>query len=523
MKVFFGGGLNEQQTPHISEAAKGSYNFDLFKDSYKLTPRAPFDLKGTAPNAGEIRGFIQLVKRDNSETTLVQAAGNVYRWDGASAYTLLATVNSASQLRDSYWSLDDFAVVTDLAKLTAVSKYDGATFGALTTGLGSTLYAKYSVVRNGRVWLFNVKTGSTDTPHLMVASVFETPTSYDTTKRAKDSSFTTGSEAFYMTTPDLRPINGVAFFNDQLIISTFEGRLYRLTGTDSRDFAWVEYYAGSQAVGNESLCNIGNDVIYMRKGGNIDTLQDTQRSGDVAADDVSTWIPNSISGLTDSITIYDQTNQKVLFFVTNKILVLFKDLYYGGALISDSGERAKVSPWSVYKTLDPGNFNTSAAKYMRMPGTSTYTVYFGGTAGQIYDLNGTGTSGDGGAYAIQVQRKTRLLDSRDGINFMRHVTRGTVRYRRIEEVSFSINLDWADDYNDSTSSVTLKGVPSSDTGIYFGGSGYYGGAFYYSMGFTFSDKISHQNWSAVGRGPGCFATFSTESTKDYQVDHVEII
>jgi hypothetical protein len=77
MKVFFGGGLNESQTPDLSEAADGSFNFDLSKDNYKLVPRKPFDLKGTAPNAGEVRGLMQLVERDDTETTLVQSGNTV--------------------------------------------------------------------------------------------------------------------------------------------------------------------------------------------------------------------------------------------------------------------------------------------------------------------------------------------------------------------------------------------------------------------------------------------------------------
>ena len=45
---------------------------------------------------------------------------------------------------------------------------------------------------------------------------------YDTTKRAavSASGFVDGNEAFYMVTPDLRPINGVVLFQNQLVIST---------------------------------------------------------------------------------------------------------------------------------------------------------------------------------------------------------------------------------------------------------------------------------------------------------------
>lgn len=523
MKILFGGGLNEQLRPDLNEAYSGSYNFLLKKDTNALIPRPPFDLKGTATNAGDIRGFMQLVKRDNTETTLVQAGNAVYLWDGAASFTSKGTPSATSQLRDTYWPLDDYLVITDLQKLTAVSQWDGTTFSTLTTGLGATLYAKYGIVHNGRVWLFNVKT-STDTPHLMVASAFENPKSYDTTQRAVTGTFATGLEAFYILTPDLKPINGVAkTLAGDLIISTIEGSLFKLSGTSASTYKFDNFYPGSNAVGAESMASMGNDIVYMKRGGGIDSLIATQNYGDVAADDLSRWIPDTVNGLTDCISVYDQTNQRVFFFISNKVLVLFKDLLYGGALVGEKGERARLSPWSVYKTLDSAGFNTSAAKFMRMPGTTDYTVYFGDSAGRIFDLNGTGVNGDAGSSNIQLIRKTRLITQDDGINFMRHITRGAVQYRRINEVSFSVELDWADEYVASTASVTLKGPPASDTGAYWGGAVYWGGAFYWNQGFAFSDKISNQNFSTVGRGPGCFVTCSSLTSKTYQVDSVELL
>ena len=102
MRIYFSGGLNEQQQPSINEAAVGSYNFDLSKDRNALIPRGPFDLVATAPNAGDIRGIIQLIKRDATETTLIQAGNILYSWDGASSFTNVGAPNVASQLRGTY-------------------------------------------------------------------------------------------------------------------------------------------------------------------------------------------------------------------------------------------------------------------------------------------------------------------------------------------------------------------------------------------------------------------------------------
>lgn len=516
MKLMFGGGLNENQYPSIHEAYIGSQNFDLQKDASHLSPRKCFDLKGTATNAGDIRGLLQLVKRDSTQTTLVQSGNVVYEWDGSSTFTSRGSCDATSQLRDAYWSLGDYLVIADLQKLTTVRKWDGTTYSVLTTGLGTDLYAKYAIVHMGRVWLFNVTTSS-DTPHLLVASTFETPTAYDTTKRAGDSSFTSGDEAFYMLSPDLRAINGAVLFHGDLIISTFEGRLYKLTGTNSTNFAWTDFYAGSEAGGLESLVNTGNDVMYMKRGGSIESLRATQEYGDTAADDLSRWITETVKNLTSAIGVYDQQSQKVLFFVSGKVLVLFKDILLGGSIVSEAGEKTKLSPWSVYTTNDAVGFNTSAARYMRMPGTSNYNVYFGGSDGRIFALNGEG-AGDAGESDVQLIRTTRFIDTK-----LNHIMRGMIQYRRIAEVDFSITLDWGDEYNQSTASISLKGPPVDDTGVFYGAEVYYGGDFYYGAGFAFARKISHQNMSWVGKGSGCFVTMTALTQQQFQVDNVELL
>jgi hypothetical protein len=129
VKVFYGAGLNENQYPHPSEAASGSYNFDLRKDSSYLFPRVPFDVLATATNGADGRGLLQLIKRDDTETTLVQAGDTVYKWDGATTFTSKATlVTAVSQLRDTYWSLGDYLVITDLQKHTPVQSGMGLHF-----------------------------------------------------------------------------------------------------------------------------------------------------------------------------------------------------------------------------------------------------------------------------------------------------------------------------------------------------------------------------------------------------------
>ena len=519
MRLYFGAGLNEQKGANIHEAAAGSYNFELSKDTYQLRPRKPFDLLGTAPNGKPVNGIMQLVKKDDTETTLVQAGETVYQWSGSSTFTAVGTVDTDSNLRDCQWSLDDYLVITDLAKETVVKKWDGTGFNTLSTGLGTDLYAKYAVTHRGRVWLFNVKT-STDTPHLMVASAFENPISYNTTNRPGDANVSVGTEAFYMLTPDLKPINGVAVFHGDLVISTKGGRIFKLTGTNSTNYAWTDFYAKSNAVGNESVVNMGNDVAYMREGGNIEALSGTQNYGDVSVDDLSRWIPTTVKDLTGAISIYDQSNQKVLFFVSGKILVFYKDIFYGGVMVNPEGERMKLSPWSVYRSqLGGGSLSVEAAKYMKSPGTNTYTVIFGDDSGRLLDINGTGSGGDGGTDDIILFRKTRFVDERYGQKFNR-ITKGAVEYRRMTECTITLTHEWGDELNTSDCTLTLKGPPTTSSSGYWGGESYWSGSYYWSEAFSFSDSVSKQNYSPVGRGSGVTLTISSENSVQYIVDSV---
>ena len=529
-KIFYGAGLNENQFPHPSEAASLSYNFELQKDSNYLTPRRAFDLKGTAPSwtsvvTPEIRGLMQLVKRDGTETTLVQALDRVYKWDGASTFSSVASVSSTCQLRDAYWALDDYMVVTDLQKAQVVSRWTGTTWSAHPTGLSNPLYAKYGVVHQGRLWLANITETNVVTPHMIIASTFESATSFRTDNRAVSGSFTTGLEAFYMLTPDLKPVNAMTVMHTDLIISTEDGKLYRLTGSSAEDFAWTEFYPRSNAIGNESVVNAGNDVFYMRTGGNIESVLATQNYGDVSADDISRWIPNTVFQKTGCIAVYDQSFQRVLFFLDNgKCLVLFKDILYGGAVVDESGQKAKLSPWSVYRTALDSNLDVSAAKYMRRPGTTDYSVYFGGPNGEIYDFNGTGRNGDGGTTPISTVRRLRFLGKEQGIDYIKNIAKGTVQYVRLGECDFNIEFEYSGEYNNSNAAVRLKGQGGLDASFWGPGEdqAFWGGNFYWGTRDKADFYLSHTNFDNVGRGRVMTAVFSTDTNVRFQVNHVEL-
>jgi len=449
-----------------------------------------------------INGFVQLITSTGVKHTLVQGSSKVYDWNGSATFTLKDTLSANSRLRGVNWTLGDYSVVVDILKNTVVKKWDGTSFTTLTTGLGTSLKAKYAVVYLGRVWLFNVESG-VDTPHLILASAFENPESYDTSERAVSGTFSTGLEAFYITVPNLKPINGVALFYDTLVISTVDGVLYKLVGSDADTFQILPYYAGSSAVGTETFANIGNDVVYMRQSV-IESLRTTDTSGDVATDDLSKWIRPTVEGLTDAITVYDRDRQKVYFFIgNNKVLVLFKNKI-------DSG----FSPWSVYKTSHVSSFQTNAAIFMKNPATGLDDnyVYFGDDSGNIYHMDGE-VNGDNGDTDIQVFRRSRYFES-DQIELEGII--GRVYYKRVADTDMTMQFEFGDDYSTTTSIVPLEGPPTTDTAAYWGGDSYWGGEFYWNSGFKFSKIMTTKGYSPAGKGTGIhmLLTFNTRQTFD---------
>ena len=594
MKMTFQGGLNENDGTLMEECQQG-YNFELVYGDNDLKPRSPLETKAST-FSGSINGIMQLIKRDNTDTTLVfdavSGSSSINTWDGATTITPVRTTSLShlSKLRDTYYSLDDVIIISDISKLTPMLKWDGTTCerlkttlasgvpqsvtsinrsgttatvitagahgyssgdlviiagavetdynieaeitvtntttftytvagspstpatGTITVDFGVELFARYAAIHNNRLWLFNVKTNDgteADTPHLMVASAFEDIESFDTAARAEDGTLT-GNEAFYILSNDLKPVNGVVLFNKELVISTEDGKMYRLTGNDSTNYRWIDYYAGSAAIGTEAMVNYGNDVAFMKKGGRIDTLRAVDASSDVSVDDISRWIPVQTKDLSDAMTVYDPDLQKVYFFVEDKALVLYKDILLAGG--------GQISPWSIYKTALPFKFNTTSVKRIRRPGEASWSIYIGDANNNIYDVNGD-TIGDNGDTDIVTIRRTRLIDE---IPKETNILFGKVTYRRIGECELRLKFDWTSNFDESTAVIPLKGPGVGDTATYYNGIGYYNGTFYYNEGFQFSRKVAEQNFSPAGRGESFFMESSITTTVDFKIDAITI-
>lgn len=508
----FGGGLNQlsDELVNASECIEGE-NFLLSPDSQEFRPRPPFDLKGTATNAGSVGGIMQLVKRDNTETTLVKAGTLVYTWNGASTFTPVATVATNALFRGTTWSLDDILAITDINKVEVVKQWNGTSFATMTHAIPgvTNLYAKYGLVHQGRLWLFNIKTDSTDLPHVFIASEFENYDAFDTTKTPTSTTLTAGV-AFFLTTPDLKGINGVASFFDTILISTQEGKLFRVTGTDATDYEVKEFYPGSSAAGDELMVNTGNDVMFVRRGGKVEKLLATQNYGDTAADDVSKQIPTESLSLQTGITVYDQARQRVCFFANNAILVLDKYI----------AETRETSPWMKWTTQMTTNLDTDAVTYLKRPGTQNYAVYFGGPQGQIYDMNGSGT-GDGNSVLILSYRKTKLISELLSVddNVM-----GRISYRRKGECTLQLNWEWTDEYSETTNLIPLKDQITLAGTNFFNSQlspTYWGGDSYWNTGGIQVPRMSTKGFSAIGKSPSFFLTLSLNTAVDFDIIKLE--
>lgn len=475
MKFF--GGINERDDFNISiQEATAGYNFDLDPLRGTLKPRLAQDLVTTTPNASEITGIMELIKRDNSQTILIAAGTDVYQYTSG-GHIDVGNITADGRLRGTHWPLDDILVITDLQKNNVVKQWNGSAFATLTHNITAVtdLYAKYAIVWNGRVWLANITADSTETQHMLLASEFENVNQFDPATRSGDAGFT-GDEAFFILAPDLKPINGIQVFFGTVVVSTESGKLFKLTGSDSTDFNFEEFYPGSASKGEEAIVNIGNDLLFFREGHVIESLSDTQRFGDVSTDDISWWIANTVKESCDLRAVYDRERQKVLWFCDTSEQVLVLDKL--SMLKPRQGEHGEaLSPWTFYRTTMSNGFVTKAAIAMRRPFTTAEnrTVWWGDDAGQIFDLYGSG-SGDAGTENIEVFRKSKHISSMDsGLNLKQELLIGGVNYRRKARVDLDITGDWSQEYNRETVTVPLKAPAVIASGGFFGGDFYFGG------------------------------------------------
>ena len=520
----FGGGLNARRRVsdiEDDECTVGSENFDLDPQFRVLARRKPFDLVATAPNGAVINGFAQLIKQDNSISTLVQAGGNVYEWDGGSVFTLAGTVSTAARLRgnrDQNYTLTEKVIITDLSRTENVKQWDGNNFVDLPHDLGGRLIAKYGRTHNERFFLANVKTSPTpggalvDTPHVMLASKVSDETVWSESDKP---TLAIGLDApWFLPVPDLRIINGLEGAFGQFLISTERGRLYKLIGSTAFDYELVEFYQGSAVIGEESMVNIGNDVV-LGLAGRIESLRATTQFGDVSADDLSIWIASQIKNATGWTLAYDRRLQKVFAKPDNQnaVYVMHKDM------LNDPATAGRVSPWSKWMTQHPSGFQTNVMMQLVDPVSMEDRVYFGDSQGRIFVFDGDGGQ-DGGTADIKVTRRSRLFQPPEGNSFD---MRGWIMYRKLFDVTVTLRVLWQG-VAIHTQEISLN-LPVNEGLVVYNGSGANAG--YYGdqrsvYGLGFSGSIHRQDWRAAGHATNWQLEVEIEGDADYQIEEIGV-
>lgn len=513
--IGFGGGLHTRaSTDDIDprEAADGN-NFLLDLENKDLRPRPPFDLIGTVPNTSEIRGGGSLLKSDGTVSTLIQAGGTVYEWDGQTTFTSVGSVSSSAKLRGHWrshnWNLTDELLLTDLNLADTVKKWDGTTFGSVTftnendSGFGN-FYAKYLNISNERAVFAHVKDPSATSRHMIVGSQRSDYTVISIENRP--SSALSEEDPFFLLTPDLKPINGHVEAFGSAIVSTEAGQIFVLTGSSAKDFAFDPFYPGSAASGAESLCYIGNDIIYGRPG-RIESVTDTNRYGDSQSDDLTKGVLDQISGFTGWTLAYNSRLNRVYLFPTGESEVWVLDTALRGT---------NLSPWMRWRTLHPMAFQPTFVMPMLDPLDGLEYVIMGDSSGNLYRMEGSGTSGDGGSYNITTEFLTKAFMPR--LDTAMHQLEGIIRYHKDQAITCDLVFEYAgtEIFNKT---ATLE-IPAVSDANYYGGDAYYGGDYYYG---TVSGRIARQKFWPQGDGSNEFQLLvRVTGTNSFAISGIEL-
>jgi len=514
----FGGGLNGRRRVadvELDECVVPSENFDIDPQFRALMRRRAYDLVATAPNGGAIYGLAQVIKQDGSVSTIVQAAGEVYSWDGDTTFTSVGTVSTAARLRgprEHNFTLDEYVVVTDLKKTEVVKKWDGTSFVNLNHDLGGDLVAKYCRVHNERVFLANVKTTpasgiSVDTPHVILSSFLGDGEVFTLANRPTSS---LGLDApFFLPTPDLRPINGLEAAFGTFVISTDRGRIYRLQGSTAFDYEIQEFHVGSAVVGDEAVKNIGNDVV-MGLPGRIESLVGTLNFGDVEANDLSQAIAPQIEDVVGWTIEYDRRLQKVFCFPQDQsvIWVLHKKI------LTDQASQG-LSPWSKWTTTHVMAFQPTTVMQLVDPVSKKDVVYMGDNLGNIYRLDGD-LGQDGGTDDVTVKRRSRLFAVPEGNTFD---IGGWVHYRKLFEGILTIRI-LGGGTAIYTQEIQLKLPENPDIGVYNGESYYSDNTSFY--GVSFGGRIHSQDWKAAGQASNFQVEVEYTGSEEIDIEELQL-
>jgi hypothetical protein len=510
----FGGGLHTRaSTDEVDprEATDGN-NFILNLDNRELRPRPPFDLVGQLPNKATVMGGGSLLTSNGTVSTIFQGGGVVYEWDGGTGFNTVGTCSASAKLRGHWrshnWTLGDKLLLSDLALADVVKQWDGTTFASVaftnTSGASfGTFGAKYIDVNNERALFANIKDNTNPFPHLMAGS--EQSNYLQISSQAPSSSLSE-SDPFYMTAPDLKPINGLVDAFGTRVISTEKGSLYTLEGASAKDFKFDDFFAGSAASGAESISYIGNDVIYGRQG-RIESVRDTSAFGNSEADDISLKIADQVGDFTGWTIVYNGRNNFAYLFPADQSEVWVFNTAMRTARILQANAldqfvnqqigaqvAGKLSPWMRWKTQHAMAFQPTFVDSMLDPVDGLEYVFMGDDSGNIYRMEGSGGDGDGGTKPIDTSWTSKVFSA--PMDAEAYDLEGYIKYKKNLACSVVLTILWQGKTAfDQSVTVDLPGV--SNSALYFGGPNYFGDDIYF--GVRFQSRILRQYFTVPGQ------------------------
>jgi len=510
LKLRFGGGLNTRASSDEiddRECAAGQ-NFDLDLGNTQFRPRKPFDLMGTAPNAARINGFAQLIKADGSISTLIQAGTNVYKvgpnWN---TWTLVGTVSAAARLRGPrthIWNLDEVVLISDLAGVEPVMQWDGTTLSDIYHMLGGDFIAKYIHVEKERAYFGNITTNGVATPHVLLASARSDYETLSTQNRPTSS--LSDADAWFLPTPDLKPINGLVGAFGVMVISTKNGAMHQLTGSSPADFELSTLYHDSYADGVEAVVFAGNDVIYGRPG-RIESLIASDTYGDVETNDLSVKISDSIATYGGWRLAYSSRHQRIYCQPKDQ-----PEMWVFHKPLAETG----LSPWMKWTTRHAMDFNPTEMWSMLDIEDGLEYVFCGDSSGRVYRLEGTGDNGDGGTQSIEAHRTSKLFSGPGHAQL--YDLHGAVKFRPVtgESTDFTLTVLWqGETVFDQSINISLA---SAEEGAFFGGAYYFGDGSVF--GTHFAGRLARERFAVAGQGNDLQIYVEGDGTSEFQINEI---
>lgn len=510
--IKFGGGVHSRASEEDideHECAAGE-NGLLVAGDLQFKPRPPFDLIGTLPNAGSVRGGATLLKSDGTVSTLFQGGSKIYEWDGASTFTEVATVDASSKLRGRFehnWQISDKVLLTDLALVESVKEWDGSTFQdvSFTDEDGNafgTFKARYCYVTKERGIFANVESNDVQTPHLVVGSKLTDYTQI--TVANTPSSALSEADPWYLVQPDNFYINGIVEGVGQTVISSRLGSMYKLTGSSAKDFALDTLMQRAGVIGDESLVLSGTDIFFGRPGA-IESVIDTEKSGDVELNDVSFWISDQIETLNDWLLVNNRRLGRTYCYPVGEALIwtLFESVFRVGAL----------SPWMKYTTKHALDFKPTFMMNMLDPSDTLEYVFMGDGSGNVYRMEGSG-SGDGGATAVDAFRLSKLIAAPRGKMFD---SEGVLKYRKNNAVTATLTFEFSGEHV-MKNAINIA-MPATNFAPVYGTTYYYGTENFYGVN---SDTLSAQRFAVPGAGTELQIRIAVEDTADWAVNQLRL-